>query len=188
MKDLKPIPTTYNGVEYRSRLEARWAIYFDTLKISFEYELEGYQVTDKIRYLPDYFLPELSCFVEIKPTIEVMTAKDIEKLYKFATHEEGINLLLIVGAPGKHEIWLINRRSGCPFEEFNLDEFSSDKEFVSEFLVYCEKVKFQPLPLHNNPRIQIAYEVLNDFMEFTFMEAVRDSQYQFKDFKKKGNK
>jgi hypothetical protein len=38
--DIKPIETRYNGYRFRSRLEARWAVFFDTLGIEYQYELE----------------------------------------------------------------------------------------------------------------------------------------------------
>lgn len=63
---IKAIETLYNGIRFRSRLEARWAVFFDCLDIRYLYEHEGY--TDgRTRYLPDFFLPDLGCFVEIKP-------------------------------------------------------------------------------------------------------------------------
>jgi hypothetical protein len=49
----------------RSRLEARHAVFFDALGIPWEYEKEGYEI-EGIRYLPDFWLPEQDCFVEIK--------------------------------------------------------------------------------------------------------------------------
>lgn len=38
------IPTTYKGVTFRSKLEARWAVFFDTLGIEWEYEPQGYKI------------------------------------------------------------------------------------------------------------------------------------------------
>lgn len=38
---IKPIETRYAGCRFRSRLEARWAVFFDALKIEWEYEPEG---------------------------------------------------------------------------------------------------------------------------------------------------
>jgi len=35
---MKAIPTMYNGRQYRSRLEARWAAYFDLKEWEYEYE------------------------------------------------------------------------------------------------------------------------------------------------------
>lgn len=62
---LKAIETEYNGYRFRSRLEARWAVFFDRLGIEWDYEKEGYDM-EGIRYLPDFWLPEYDCFVEIK--------------------------------------------------------------------------------------------------------------------------
>ena len=40
---LKPIPTRYNDYRFRSRLEARWALFFDHLGIAYQYEPEGFE-------------------------------------------------------------------------------------------------------------------------------------------------
>ena len=64
---IKAIQTFYNGYRFRSRLEARWAVFFDTLGIEYLYEHEGYDLGDAGYYLPDFWLPELERFVEIKP-------------------------------------------------------------------------------------------------------------------------
>lgn len=53
---IKSIETEYNGYRFRSRLEARWAKFFDTLGINYEYELERYEMDGGIRYLPDFYL------------------------------------------------------------------------------------------------------------------------------------
>ncbi len=60
-------PTTYNGTRFRSRLEARWAVFFDELGIYYEYE-PGQFTLDKQLYTPDFYLPQIDRFVEIKPT------------------------------------------------------------------------------------------------------------------------
>jgi hypothetical protein len=65
---MKAIETVYNGYRFRSRLEARWAVFFDTLGIPYEYEFEGYQLDDGAMYLPDFLLPDQDVFVEIKGT------------------------------------------------------------------------------------------------------------------------
>lgn len=63
---MKAINTKYKGYNFRSRLEARWAVFFDSLGIEWEYEKEGYKFEDGTYYLPDFWLPELDCFIEIK--------------------------------------------------------------------------------------------------------------------------
>lgn len=41
-KAIKSIETKYNGFRFRSRLEARWAIFFDMVGLKYEYEVEGF--------------------------------------------------------------------------------------------------------------------------------------------------
>ena len=65
--DIKPIETVYNGYRFRSRLEARWAVFFDALGIKYEYEPEGFELDDGHHYLPDFYLPAMETYVEIKP-------------------------------------------------------------------------------------------------------------------------
>lgn len=64
---IKPIQTRYRGYNFRSRLEARWGVFFDALGIKWEYEKEGYDLGDLGWYLPDFYLPDIGVFVEIKP-------------------------------------------------------------------------------------------------------------------------
>jgi hypothetical protein len=66
MTPIKAIETQYKGYRFRSRLEARWAVFFDTLGLEWEYEKEGYE-TILGRYLPDFYFPKLDCFAEVKP-------------------------------------------------------------------------------------------------------------------------
>ena len=63
---IMPIQTAYNGYRFRSRLEARWAVFFGALDVRYDYEHEGFAYGDG-NYLPDFSLPELRCFVEVKP-------------------------------------------------------------------------------------------------------------------------
>jgi hypothetical protein len=93
---MKAIPTRYKGVQFRSRLEARWAAMFDLLEWRWEYEpfdLEG--------YIPDFALTPKAgpVLVEVKP--ELM-AKDLyaaaPKLDRAGWHSANENDALIVGA------------------------------------------------------------------------------------------
>jgi hypothetical protein len=69
--DIKPIETRYKGYRFRSRLEARWAVFFDALEIEWEYEKEGFRWTfyedaPERFYLPDFYLPKTKTWVEVK--------------------------------------------------------------------------------------------------------------------------
>lgn len=67
--DVTPIETEYKGYRFRSRLEARWAVFFDELGIKYEYEPEGYDLGEHGWYLPDFWLPTFDggMFCEVKP-------------------------------------------------------------------------------------------------------------------------
>jgi hypothetical protein len=67
---IKAIETYYNGYRFRSRLEARWAVFFDAAGIKYEYEPQGYDLGDGLYYLPDFYIPDWDAFVEIKPITE----------------------------------------------------------------------------------------------------------------------
>lgn len=60
----KAIPTTYNGIRFRSRLEAKWAAFFDLCDWKWEYEPE-----DLNGYIPDFVLigKKGLLYVEVKP-------------------------------------------------------------------------------------------------------------------------
>lgn len=53
---IKAIETEYKGYRFRSRLEARWAVFFDALGYRWEYEPEGYDLGSAGWYLPDFRL------------------------------------------------------------------------------------------------------------------------------------
>lgn len=73
MSDIKAIETSYAGCRFRSRLEARWAVFFDHLGIRWEYEPEGFEwgsCGETSRWLPDFHLPATNTWVEVKGSDE----------------------------------------------------------------------------------------------------------------------
>ena len=86
--EVKPIETTYNGYKFRSRLEARWAVFFDSAGIEWKYEQEGFTLPNGKCYLPDFYLPNVKgragdngIYVEVKGK---MTDEDFEKVELFS--------------------------------------------------------------------------------------------------------
>jgi len=88
---INAIETEYNGYKFRSRLEARWAVFFDVLDIDYEYESEGYELKDGVKYLPDFYLPECGLFVEVKGTDP--THKEKLKAYYLSSELKRIVLI-----------------------------------------------------------------------------------------------
>lgn len=64
----RAIETRFRGHRFRSRLEARWAVFFDALAIRWVYEIEGFDL-DGTWYLPDFWLPDLGWWAEVKPAL-----------------------------------------------------------------------------------------------------------------------
>lgn len=89
---IKPIETEYNGYRFRSRLEARWAIFFDELNLNWEYETEGYDIFG-IWYLPDFYIKQYDCFVEIKPE------PTNNSIYGDFRSHTGKHIILLCGSP-----------------------------------------------------------------------------------------
>ena len=96
------IQTQHNGVRFRSRLEARWAVFFDALGIKYSYEAEGYSLPSG-NYLPDFYIPNQTLFqhndnglfVEIKG---VATNKSHDLLDELALHT-GVDCVMLGELP-----------------------------------------------------------------------------------------
>lgn len=69
--DIRPKKTEYGGIQFRSRIEARWAVFFDSLGIKWGYEPLDEKVGPDyltITYMPDFYLEQQDMFIEVKPT------------------------------------------------------------------------------------------------------------------------
>ena len=120
---IKAIPTKYKGIEYRSRTEARWAVFFDSLNVQFEYEREGYQLSN-CWYVPDFWLPRSKCWIEIKGEHQVDEhehSKHCEKLAEvcIGTNSYGV---VFAGPPSTNTGTLIALM--CLEDEINKDFYN----------------------------------------------------------------
>jgi len=97
---IQAIETKYKGYNFRSRLEARWAVFFDALGIKWEYEKEGYDLGELGWYLPDFWLPDFSFYVEIKPLTSMR-----EPWSKYDKFTELHRIILVEGAIGEYETY-----------------------------------------------------------------------------------
>ena len=99
---VKAIETRYKGYRFRSRLEARWAVFFDALEIEWEYEPEGYDLGEGGWYLPDFWLPQVGMWAEVKGG--PFTAPEREKL-KALVKLTGHSGLMLDGIPSTGNYW-----------------------------------------------------------------------------------
>lgn len=114
MNSIRPIETEYRGYLFRSRLEARWAVFFDTLGVPYEYEPEGYDLGDGILYLPDFWLPTWESWVEVKPRMSSPETERAVELLARLGEGTGWRTLLFSGEvwPGRTLILDVNPRGG----------------------------------------------------------------------------
>lgn len=97
---IKAIETRYKGYRFRSRLEARWAVFFDACGYSWEYEPQGFDLGG-VWYLPDFRLSGEdqngdfnSFWIEVKPDgplpeTDALKIKGFSKLVSENWHETG---------------------------------------------------------------------------------------------------
>jgi len=108
--EIKAIETEYRGCLFRSRLEARWAVFFDEMGWTWQYEHQGYECgwrlhqfdgetwcSDTFRYLPDFFLPDLNTFVEVKAQ---MNDEELDRFLNAAAY-------LSDSAPGNPQVLVL---------------------------------------------------------------------------------
>ena len=125
-RHIKALPTTYNGVLYDSRAEAKWARFFDVLGIGFLPQEQGF-LTDGVAYRPDFLLPAQALIAEVKPSLD-FDPDGVQKLRNLIAargKERGVVLpsigtgdmhLLLIGPDGKGETWEDDRGTWllCP--------------------------------------------------------------------------
>ena len=61
--------TVYKGIKFKSKLEAKFAMFLDALLIKWEYEPQTFVLSNGITYIPDFYLKELKTWIEVKGDI-----------------------------------------------------------------------------------------------------------------------
>jgi hypothetical protein len=131
---LKAIETRYKGYRFRSRLEARYAVFFDALGVRWEYEKEGFDLGEAGLYLPDFWLPQVKMWAEVKP--EQFTDKELFKCMVLAQQSEQ-PVLLLVGVP-----------QNAPYDAIEIEpdgnprtiEYCLTSWYLDEHRFYCSPV------------------------------------------------
>lgn len=92
---IRAIETRYKGYRFRSRLEVRWAVYFDAVGLKWDYELEGFHLPSG-EYLPDFWLSTIQMWAEVK----AKTFSDGEKrLARELAQMTGRPVFMLAGVP-----------------------------------------------------------------------------------------
>lgn len=97
--------TEYRGITFRSKLESRWAVFFDKLNISWEYEPKTFEFvceTEKKKYIPDFLINDgkRKYFVEVKSEYTYYeNENDVHLKISLLNHFCTIPLILLIGSP-----------------------------------------------------------------------------------------
>lgn len=136
---INAIETRHNGYRFRSRLEARWAVFFEAIKEPYLYESEGFKLRSVISkgehlepwetwYLPDFFLPRKKMWVEIKP---IQPTRDEKIRCEILCLNSRQDVVMLIGDP-----WLTNEYI---FDKWNwVPAFMSPKQTAEIQLEFTE--------------------------------------------------
>ena len=136
-KIIKPIPTEYKGILFRSRLEARWAVFFDELYLEWEYEVNGFDL-DGTWYLPDFWLPQVKMWAEVKP---IKFSDEESRKCKLLAEQSGFECLELIGQPGDKPYWAhVPPSNGYSMRDYCLTNYHEYPKREGRF--YCCPAEF----------------------------------------------
>lgn len=124
--EIKAIETVYKGYRFRSRLEAKWAFYFDVLGVEWLYEAEGFDLGPLGYYLPDFLFPGWGCWGEVKPS--AFTEDEYNKCAALAP-----KCLLLEGMPD-HKLYYLTGHTGGAVYDDELDDSISLEDSYQFYL------------------------------------------------------
>ncbi|NDW05557.1 hypothetical protein [Jiella pacifica] len=98
-RSIDSIETLVDGMFYRSRTEARWAIFFAVLDVTFIYEGGRINLSSGESYLPDFYLPEFDAYFEVKAANDAIVSAECVRARTLAADRPGQRVWLAAGAP-----------------------------------------------------------------------------------------
>ena len=95
---IKAIETRYDGYRFRSRLEAKWAVFFNAVGIDYCYEEYGFDL-DGIWYLPDFKLRLRGRYIWVEVKGQVPTEEEERKALRLCIADKH-PVCILVESPG----------------------------------------------------------------------------------------
>jgi hypothetical protein len=140
---IRVLPTHYRNHHFRSRLEARWCVCFDRLELEWDYEPEGFRLKDGLRYLPDFWLPQVQMWAEVKPNdYRDRVNLSVDAIRKAAALAEGSRfpVLILDGPPRDTNYWAIWPDDTDPigWDWHDVDLFDADAYHLTEHRFFSD--------------------------------------------------
>lgn len=130
-REFQPLSTTWNGQVYRSRTEARWAVFFDALAIHVSYEPQSFDLSTGARYLPDFYLTHFSAWFEVKPANDAIVTEECVKARTLANDQADRKVWLAMGPPGPDQFNILPLNHWP--EAMSIEEILSKRENRFQF-------------------------------------------------------
>ena len=83
---------------------------FDKAGIKYEYEPEGFDLGELGNYLPDFYLPQVDMYAEVKG--KSFTIDELDKAQELA-NQSSKTVLLLTGSPSRNNYWGVKAGGLC---------------------------------------------------------------------------
>lgn len=132
-------PTEFMGIMYRSRTEARWAVFFDRLAVKCEYELKRFKRADGRWYTPDFYIVDFDTFVEDKPENQMIILEEADKALALYEEKHARSVWHVMGSPSAEQPSILDfsireRFAGIVDQYQNLEAFIFSKHIRAKVL------------------------------------------------------
>lgn len=101
-------PTEFDGVLYRSRMEARWAVFFDRLGVKYAYEPVEFTLSDGRKYTPDFYVEDFDTYIEMKPDDEEIILEEAGKALILSRNRPDLRVWLAMGPPNTDQSTILD--------------------------------------------------------------------------------
>jgi len=122
---------TYRGIEYRSLWETYVAKLLLYAGLDFQYEPRRFYLTDKLSYLPDFYIPELAAYIEVKGWLK---EKDKVRISLFKTRVTGRLIYM-----GEHELEEVFGDSAAKISKLDFEKYVPSKQEILRFHKLIQK-------------------------------------------------
>ena len=168
------LDTYFNRIVFRSKTEAMWAVFLSKLKIEYCYEPRKFALASGHSYIPDFWIPSLNIWIEIKCGV----LSEEEKVKIKGLHElEGKPVYVLNGFP------LIDRF----YDPFNESQYTWEIMGFDILNHNCSRISNKTLMRSMvaifKPKTLFKYEENHLINSMSFYCATNAAHKKFKDYK-----